>query len=170
MVTCATGGAFLPGRLITQLRQVPTLRFVWRSCITLGSGTTLVCPMRSFSPNAVIAFMARTILALAPRYLMDAFVSHFHTQPLSINSLFTRLEAVLLNEKESPSPSVKDSDNIRGNDGHEANGLRRKKSQTQRLGQGRSNMKLTPVSPARCRKADHTPRSELRWSKSSGGW
>src|SRR5262245_53775260 len=85
MVTCATGGAFLPGRLITQLRQVPTLRFVWRSCITLGSGTTLACPMRSFSPNAVIVFMVRTILALAPQYLMGAFVSHSHTQPFSIN-------------------------------------------------------------------------------------
>src|SRR5689334_17049480 len=42
--------------------------------------------MRSFSPDAVTAFMVRTILALAPQYLMGAFVSPFHTQPLSTNS------------------------------------------------------------------------------------
>ena len=46
----------------------------------------LVCRMRFFSRNAVTAFMARTILALAPQYLMAVFVSGFQTQPLFINS------------------------------------------------------------------------------------
>src|SRR4029078_4592758 len=86
MVTCATDVAFRPGRLSTQLRQVPTLHFVWSKCIIRGSGTTLACRTRSFSHEAGTAFMVRTILASAPQYLMGAFVSPFHTQPLSTNS------------------------------------------------------------------------------------
>lgn len=39
--------------------------------------------MRSFSRSAATAFMVRTILALVPRFLMGAFVSHFQTQALS---------------------------------------------------------------------------------------
>jgi hypothetical protein len=45
-----------------------------------------VCPMRSFSRNGDTAFTARTILALAPQYLMGVFGLRFQTQRLSITS------------------------------------------------------------------------------------
>src|SRR5262245_39039335 len=73
-----------PGLL--QLRQVPTLRFVWSECIIRESGTTPVCRMQFFSQNAATAFMVRTILALALPYLTVAFVSPFHTRPRSTSS------------------------------------------------------------------------------------
>ena len=43
-------------------------------------------PHAIFFTHGDTAFMVRTILALAPRCLMAAFVSHFQTQLLSINS------------------------------------------------------------------------------------
>jgi len=43
-------------------------------------------PHAIFFTRRGTAFMVRTILALAPQYLMGAFVSPFHTQPLSTNS------------------------------------------------------------------------------------